>query len=362
MDLEKSLSEIAENAIIHRDILLENEAVTISTLVKPFISALGYDISSPAEVFSEYSADFGDKSSAKVDIAIMHNGEPAILFECKKLADTLESASLAQLMKYFAATSVHFGILTNGIVYKFFSDLDDENRMDERPFLVVDLTKINDRSISELGRFTKQGFDVDGTVAAASVLKYTRGMKYILEKQLTEPDDGFVQWLVKQVFSGVLSAKQKERFTPLVERAFKEFIDERINQTLTKALGRDSDEDDAEVEEGTKGNEDDAKNDGIVTTRKEIEGYIIVREILRETVPSYRIVMKDKKGFCGIYFDGHSHKSICRLYFNNEQNLYLGIVEEDKNQTKHSIESPEGIHAYAEAIIATAQRYLEEDP
>jgi len=107
----------------------------------------------------------------------MHDGDPAILFECKQVTDNLESAPLSQLMRYFAATEARIGILTNGIVYKFFSDLDESNKMDKRPFLVIDLENLSDRAIEEINRFTRQGFDVEGTLEAAAVLKYTRGMK-----------------------------------------------------------------------------------------------------------------------------------------------------------------------------------------
>jgi len=225
----------------------------------------------------------------------MHDGDPAILFECKQVTDNLESAPLSQLMRYFAATEARIGILTNGIVYKFFSDLDESNKMDKRPFLVIDLENLSDRAIEEINRFTRQGFDVEGTLEAAAVLKYTRGMKHILGNQLNTPDDAFIRWLVKQVYNGVLNQKQMERFTPLVGRAMREFINDRINETLTKALGRNSDGEDVLDEDSEDAVEE--PDDGIITTPTEIEGYAIVKSILRPVVDTSRVIEIDRKTF-----------------------------------------------------------------
>ena len=361
MDLEKTLSELGEKAP-HLKTGLVSEAATKAALVLPFIRSLGYDDSNPFEVVPEYTADFGDQNNAKVDYAIMHDGEPALLFECKHITDNLESAPLSQLMRYFAATEARIGILTNGFVYKFFSDLDESNKMDKRPFLVVDLTNLGERSIEELSRFTKQRFNVEETLEAAAVLKYTRGMKHILGKQLNNPDDTFIKWLVKQVYNGVLNKKQMERFTPLVGRAFKEFINDRINQTLTKALDRDAEEKESIKDDSGDEKKLDEDDDGIVTTLHEIEGYTIVKAILRHMVDMSRVTMKDHKSFCNILFEGNAQKRICRLYFNNEKNLRLGVFNEEKKEAKHSIESPDGIYAYADEIAATTQHYVNEEP
>lgn len=356
MNLEKDLAEIAENVENLRPDL--NEQGTIQALILPFIRALGYDVFNPSEVAPQYTADFGEQSSAKVDFALMHDDKPAILFECKRIGDSLDTATFSQLMRYFAATDARIGILTNGIAYRFFSDLDEPNKMDKRPFLVIDLTNVDERSIVELNRFTKQGFDVDGTLEAAAVLKYTRGMKQILAQQLTEADDDFVRWLVKQVYSGILNQKQMTRFTPLVGRAFREFIHDRINQTLRTAMDRDPGGEDSSIDNADNEQGGEEEDDGIVTTPTEIEGYAIVKSILRTVVDTSRIIEIDRKTFFGIYLDGKVSQLICRLHFNNEERLQLGVLDAEKNETKHVIDSPDGIFDYAEELRATMLLYI----
>lgn len=168
--------------LLEQDMLVTEEAAK-HALVLPFIQALGYDIFNPAEVVPEYTADFGLKQGEKVDYAIFREdstGEPAMLIECKKVTDPLDVAKASQLSRYFSQTPTHIGILTNGIVYKFFSDIDAENVMDATPFLVIDITKLDTKDTSALNHFSKQSFDIDEARSAASNMKHIRGMKTYL--------------------------------------------------------------------------------------------------------------------------------------------------------------------------------------
>ena len=110
------------------------EEATKTSLVLPFIQMLGYDIFDPADLVPEFTADIGIKRGEKVDYAIMQRGKPAILIECKKYGSNLAEDAVSQLVRYFGVTDAHFGILTDGISYRFFSDLDQPNVMDPKPF------------------------------------------------------------------------------------------------------------------------------------------------------------------------------------------------------------------------------------
>ena len=360
MTLEKALLELAEKATTQRD-EIQNEEAAKQALVLPFIRALGYDVFDLSEVKPEFTADFGSAVLKKADYAIMHNGKPAILFECKQITATLEGGPHSQLMGYFAATPARIGILTNGIMYKFFSDLDEPNKMDEAPFFELDLMNVGERSIENLVRFTKEAFDTDDTIAAASVLKYTGGMKEVLGEQLNNPDDGFVYWLVKKVYPGTLNQKARDRFTPLVGRAFREFIKDRVNLTLKTALNHDSDERDTLDDDSIHQEEFVEDNHGVVTTLLEVEAYAIVKGLLGTVVDISRITIDDKKTFCNILLDAKTQKRICRLHFNNESNLRLGVFDKDKKETRHKIDSPDRIYDHTDAIIARTQLYLDEE-
>ena len=360
MSLESSLTDLAERAasqIPH----LETEEATKHALVMPFIQALGYNVFDPREIVPEFTADVGTRRGEKVDYALLHDGKPTILFECKKVNDALEIESISQLLRYFTVTEARIAVLTNGIVYRFFSDLDESNKMDQRPFLEIDLLSLDERSIVELRRFTKQSFDIDKTLEAAAILKYTRVMKQILNAQLNEPDEEFMKWLVRQVYPGILTKQVRERFTPLVSRAFREFINDRINLTLKSALDRDTGDVGEEPEE-----QDDEQDEivdserGIVTTAQELEGYMIVKAILRTVVDVSRVSLRDTKSYCGIILDDNSRKPLCRLWFNRSQ-LYLGVFDENKKETRNKISSLDGMYAFADEIKETTQRYLAEE-
>ena len=162
------------------------------------------------------------------------------MIECKKYGSNLAENAVSQLVRYFGATDVHFGILTDGINYRFFSDLDQPNVMDAKPFIEVNMLSDCDKAVDSLKCFTKEEFKVDEILEAAAVLKYIAGMKQALVRQLSTPDEDFSRWLTKQVYSKLLTQAAKERFSLTVRQAFREFIDDRINATLKSALARDT--------------------------------------------------------------------------------------------------------------------------
>ena len=157
---QSTLDSLKQRAEEYGEQLVTEEA-TKNALVMPMLMAMGYEPFNPAEVVPEFTADIGTKRGEKVDYAIMRNGKPAILFECKKFGDSLNADRASQLMRYFNVTDAMVGCLTNGVVYKFFTDTDADNVMDEAPFLVVDLYNLNNNAIQGLGQLTKAGFSED---------------------------------------------------------------------------------------------------------------------------------------------------------------------------------------------------------
>ena len=159
---------------------IHTEEATKIALVTPFIRALGYDTTNPIEVVPEFTADVGQKKGEKVDFAIMIAGEPAFLFECKWCGSDLDQEHAAQLRRYLNTTAARFGVLTNGVVYRFFADLEKPNVMDSRAFLEFNMLDIQEDLVEELKKFTKESFDIDDILTTASELKYTREIKRLL--------------------------------------------------------------------------------------------------------------------------------------------------------------------------------------
>lgn len=337
---------------------LETEEATKTALVLPFLEMMGYSIFDPTEVVPEFTADVGTKKGEKVDYALMQAGKPIIVIEVKKYGSNLSQVEMSQLLRYFTVTDAHFGVLTDGIVYRFFSDLDQPNVMDPTPFFQFNMLDFTDNEVEELKRFTKSAFDLEETLEAAAMLKYTKGMKQVLARQLNNPDPEFTRLLARQVYSKLLTKPVMERFTEVVKQAFREFINDRINATLKTALAREATEEVPESEpEPEEAQEPTSVDSRVVTTAEELEGLEIVRDILEGTVELERVVIRDTVNYCGILLDDNNRKPLCRLRFNAKSVKRIGVFDEGRREHVHIINSLEDIRDYADQIRATANRY-----
>lgn len=338
----------------------QTEEATKNALIMPFINALGYNVFDPTEVMPEFVADVGLKKGEKVDYAVMSDGKPIMLFECKWSGADLNAEHASQLHRYFGAVpNVRFGILTNGIEYRFYSDLDAPNRMDDRPFFRFNLLEYQDRDVGELKKFTKPRFDLDEILTTASELKYTAAMQKILIQEFENPSDELVRFLAMQVYSGRMTQSVREQFAEITKKALRLFLNSQINERLQSALEpveRMSVEalQEEELEEEVA---PDPKR-AIHTTEEEIEGYFVVKSILREVIDVHRVHIRDTKSYCGILLDDSNRKAICRLHFNREQ-LYVGIFDVQRKEQRIPIDTVDDIYKYAENIVETVRRFDE---
>jgi hypothetical protein len=341
----------------------QTEEATKAALIMPFINVLGYNVFDPTEVVPEYVADIGAKKGEKADYAIMINGKPTILFECKKSGTDLKKVHDSQLFRYFnSVQSVRFGVLTNGVEYRFYSDLDSPNIMDKKPFFVFNLLDVQDRTVAELKKFTKSSFNLEEILTNASELKYTNAIGNIITQEFESPSNEFVRFFTSQVYSGVKTQNVIDQFTELTKKALRRFLNDRINERLQSAI-QDVDQRamSAPVEEEpvSELEEDEGvvdKKREIITTEEEIEGFFAVKSILRDVIDVKRVQIRDTKSYCGILLDNNNRKPICRLLFNRAQ-LYLAIIDENKNEERIPIDGIDDIYNYAEQILATVQRY-----
>jgi hypothetical protein len=343
---------------------VHTEEATKTAFVMPFIQALGYNVFDPTEVVPEFISDVGIKKGEKVDYAIFQDGKPIILIECKTVNTNLRTIHASQLYRYFSVTAARFGILTDGIRYHFYSDIEAPNIMDSKPFLVVDILKVSDGEVEELKKFTKSTFDIDYILTTASDLKYTREIKKIIGKQLVEPDEDLIKFFAGQVYPGRLTPNVKEDFAQIIMRAFKQFINDRVNDRLQTALTGETVTHEIETTAGeivTEIPDDTARDDDkggrtIITTQDEVDGYFVVKSILREIIEAKRVAMRDTQSYCGVLLDDNNRKPICRLHFNRAQR-YLGLFDENKNETRHAIESVDDIYNFAKELKAAVGFY-----
>ena len=216
---------------------MQTEEATKNALVLPFLQSLGYNIFDPTEVVPEFVADVGQKKGEKVDYAIMKDGKPILLIECKFSSAELTNENATQLYRYFISTPARFAILTNGLVYKLFSDLDEQNRMDSKPFMEFDISEDITTQIAEtLKTFSKEGFSIEQSIDVARVVKYDTSIKNLLADQLKQPSDDFVLFVLGHVYHGIKTKKVREEFAKITQGAFRGFINDQVQSRLQKAI------------------------------------------------------------------------------------------------------------------------------
>lgn len=327
---------------------LQTEEATKNGLIMPFIQLLGYDVFNPMEVIPEYVADIGTKKGEKVDYAILQDNQPIMIIECKHWKENLDVHN-SQLHRYFHVSKARFGLLTNGAEYRFYTDLAEANKMDTEPFLIIDFENLKDHEINELRKFQKTNFDVDKIIDSASELKYSSAIKEILEKELNEPSEEFVRFFGKQIYKGKITAKVLEQLTNIVKKATNQSIKEIVNDRLHSALKKEEEV----VEEIV----DETEENKIVTTEEEIEGYHIVRSIVRTKIEADRIVFRDTQSYFGILVDDNNRKPVCRLHLNGSKK-YLGLFDDAKKEERIHIETLDDIYKYSEKLIDAVLRHM----
>lgn len=337
--------------------LASTEEAAKNSLVMPFIQALGYDVFNLNEVIPEYTADFGEKKGEKVDYAILQDGKPIMVVECKPLHDILDQTKSSQLARYFANTEARIAILTNGIEYKFFMDLEKPNIMDDRPYMVFNIEHQDDNLIPELKKLTKSRFDLDSTLSAANDLKYTYEIKKLIAEEWDSPSEEFVRLFAKRLYTRPITQNVLTWFTDVVKRAMDHFMDDTINDRLKSVLSssRGHEKEEEEVESTP---EEAIKNDdnGIITTQDEWEGYYIIKSILREHLDPNRITLKDRKAYCNVLLDNNTRKPLFRMHFNRAKK-YIGLFDNNKKEDKIPVETINDIYKHAERLKATVKMY-----
>ncbi|SDN73766.1 hypothetical protein SAMN05216368_10746 [Cryobacterium flavum] len=342
---------------------IQTEEATKNAFIMPFISTiLGYDVFNPLEVVPEFTADVGVKKGEKVDYAIMRDGEVQILIECKKSTEALKIEHASQLFRYFAVTNARIAVLTNGEIYQFYTDLDAPNRMDEKPFLVLDLMDIDETLIPELRKLTKDVFDLDSIINSAEELKYIGQIKRTIAAQFTEPEDEWIRFFTTRVYDGAFTQKVREQFTSLVTKSTKQFLNDQVNDRLKTALGG-SNFSGSSAAEGDVINSHDivevdlARDTEIQTTLEELEGYQIVKAIACSEVKPQRVRHRDSKSYFAVLLDDNNRKPVARLHFNGKKQKYLGVFDAEKVETRHPIESLDEIYLFANDIRETIKSY-----
>jgi len=359
MDFIDQVRALASRVGLAKD-MLQTEEATKNAMVMPFIQLLGYNVFDPMEVTPELIADVGTKKGEKVDYAILKDGRPIMLFECKKSGGDLHINHASQLFRYFHVTEARFGVLTNGIVYRFFTDLEKANKMDDKPFFEFNILDFREQDVEELKKFAKATFDVETILTTANHLKYTRSIQNTLSDWMTNPPEEFVrlasaEFLVGKHFKNAV----KDLFTQVTKQAFQQLVGDKINERLKGAMTPEA------VVPSTSQPTVEASpeaDDVFAPSEIQLEAFQIVRAILRPVVKPGRVSIRAAASYCAVLFDDNNRKPICRLRFNNENRLVIGLFNESKEEERVSITSLDQIFDFDVRLKACVSAYVKSDP
>lgn len=328
---------------------IQTEEATKMSMIVPFFQILGYDVFNPAEFCPEYTADVGIKKGEKVDYAILLDGIPQILIECKWCGQQLGKHD-SQLFRYFGTSSAKFAILTNGLEYRFYTDLDEANKMDLTPFLTIDIQSLKEPVIAELRKFCKDSFDKDNIFSTASELKYSNLIHMWLTEQAENVSDEFARVILGDIYDGLKTQKIIDKFKPIIKKSFNNYINDLVNKKISSALAPD------ESEQTEKEPEPTPSKSKIVTTEEELQAFNIIRAILAEEVELSKVTYRDTESYFGILYDNNNRKPICRLNLDSRKK-HIMIPDEKKNFTRYDIENIVSLYEYKAQIIAAAKIY-----
>ncbi|WP_174279875.1 type I restriction endonuclease [Sphingomonas bacterium] len=349
MELATKLVELEKRTSQHRELLLTEEAAK-TALVMPFLQALGYDVFNPAEVIPEFTADVGVKKGEKVDYALCIDGKLSMLVECKPSSVDLDLKHASQLFRYFATTEARVAVLTNGVAYQFYSDIDQPNKMDEKPFFVFSMDALRRSDPVTLERFRRHHFDIDAILAEAGRLKLESQMRIELGKEFAAPSDEFLRMMAARVQPGArFTAALKDQLSPVLIACIASLVRDQVNHRLASALNVANPAPD-NVPEGTS-DDMSVMDDGIMTTDDEISGFRIVQAIAARHVDPKRVVIRDSKSYCAILLDDNNRKSLARLHFNSPTTRYIGVFT-GKVETRHPVSALTDLYKFEDAIVA----------
>ena len=356
MDFVDQLKQFSKRVETMRE-TVQTEEATKTAIIMPFFAMLGYDVFNPLEFVPEFTADVGIKKGEKVDYAIIKDGEPVILIECKSISEKLEKHD-SQLFRYFGTTSAKFAILTNGIMYRFYTDLDSPNKMDDDPFLTINILDVRDNQVPELKKFCKSVFDIDSIFSTASELKYANEFKMTMK--LEDPTDDFIRLFLQGCYSGAKTQNVIEKFRPILKKALNDLISEMMNDKIKTALGGSGGTVSPTEQKPQAEQEDlpeEKKGPNIVTTEEELEAYFIIKNLLSEVVSMKDITYKDTESYINVLYKGNSRKWICRLRLTDNQKTLI-LPDENKKEIKYQLADIYSIPEYKDQLAAVLERYI----
>ena len=342
MSLTTELYSLSERVQQLKDQITTEESTKMA-LIAPLFQTLGYDIFNPNEFCPEYTADVGIKKGEKVDYAILLNGHPVILIEAKSINRKLEKQD-SQLFRYFSTTNARFAILTNGLVYKFYTDLSEKNRMDREPFYELNMLNLTEDDINTLSQFAKSNFNEEDILYNASLLKYANIFRLELERQFSNPSDEFVRFFLKEHYKGTKTQNVVDKFKPVLKKSINDYLDEITKERMTSLVN----------------------NTGYVSapapsspelSELELDAVMKIKTLLNNLVDMEEVTYKQTDSYLAILYNGNTRKWIARIIITDSK-ITLILPDENKNECRYKLDSIQELDAYEEQLNLILNNYL----
>jgi hypothetical protein len=288
-----------------------NEQATKQSLIGPFFTMLGYDLTDPRECLPEYKADFGkDRSTKPIDWAFKHNGNFAFFVEAKEIGRRLAGFD-EQLADYFAKDpNVKLGILTNGAQWRFFTDVVNANVMDKEPFARWDVMADDVPPYDVLTLIQKSQFNPE---LIRTYAQRQRAQNLLVQEltRLLEPSNEFTKLAVANIETRNLTQAVVDGWKPTVANAVQEWAKQR---TLTAVLAAPNSK--RETEGGK-----------VETTREELDAFEAIKKLLG---PERPVAFEDSVAYFKVHLVERRTWVCARLLMNRKvPSLWVPLPAED---------------------------------
>lgn len=299
---------------------IKTEEATKTALIMPFLVELGYNVFNPEEVIPEFVADIAKRNGEKVDYAIKINGKVSIVIEAKDLNEKLENHS-KQLARYFVNTEAKIAILTNGLEYWFYTDLEKDNIMDVDPFFKINLKDYSKEQEEQLKDFTKEHFDENRLYGNAEKLRIQKKLATEIVRQFRDPSDEFTKVIINDIYSGTKTQAVLGEYKEYIKAAYENVMNAEMMKRIFPNQEVNLELDDAEKP---------VKKERIVeTTENEMAIFNYIKAMLRneEEVSVADLYWKDNASYFNILLDNKVTKWIIRVF--DKKELKIVIYNED---------------------------------
>ena len=279
-----------------------NEQATKQSLIGPLFTLLGYDLTDPRECVPEFRADFGKERSVKpVDWAFFQNGRPMFFVEAKEASRKLVGYD-EQLADYFAkAPEVKLGVLTNGIQWRFFTDVVHQNVMDKEPFLKWDVFSDEKPPLDFLTVLQKAQFNPQ-LVRAFAEQKRNQNLLLNEISRLLEPSAEFVRLAVSNIETRKLTENVIEGWKPVLASALEAWVKQRMLSMAIDPIPTLDNSADPSAR--------------IETTQEELDGFATVQGLLG---PDRPVAYEDTVSYFKIHLKARYTWVMCRLYLGRKR-------------------------------------------